>query len=929
MIPVTMVLLVLALANFGNAQPASQAQNGPLAPQDLRCEYLSQPEAIDVRQPRFAWVLNHSARGQSQSAYQVLVSRAPKVVSGDVWDSGQVASQDFSHVAYAGKPLASGETYYWKVRYWDKDGSPSPYSPVARFGMGLLTPSDWHAKWIGSTSRKRKDFREVNFIQVGLGEGETNSGINQFRKGFNLSAKPVRARAYVSGLGYYELRINGKKVGDHVLDPGWTDYDKRVLYEVYDVTSLLNPGSNAIGAILGRGWFSERILLFQLSVEMDDGRKLEVVTDSSWKMQSGPIVSDNIYLGEVYDARLETTGWDQPGFDDATWTAATVVDPPLGVLSAQMMPPIRVVDTILPLKMTNPAPGTYVFDMGQNFSGWGQLRVSGPAGTRVKMRYAELLYKNGMLNTENLRRAQARDVYVLKGGGEEVYEPRFTYHGFRYVEVTGYPGVPKLDSLHGRVVHTDVKPTGSLAFSNQLLNHLQRMIVWGVKTNLHSIPTDCPQRDERFGWMGDVHWAAEAIINNFDMAAFYTSFLRSTRDVQGSDGSVPATVPIAVPDYRRNDPGYGAGYPAFVWYLYEHYGDRRILEEHYGGVKAWADYLTTLAKDGIVEHTIWGDWIAPMRTRGEFGAVWNGENGLDMTPGSLVSTFYYAYSVDVVAKAARLLNNPRDAEAYGKLASSIREAFNRKFFSPEKLTYASGSQASQTLALSLGVVPQDKTAGVLRLLVDDILYARDTHLSTGIVGTKYLMLVLSQFGRNDLAYELATQTTWPSWGHMAENEATTVWELWSNKTGPWMNSHNHPAFGSLGHWMYKTLAGINLDPEAPGYSRIRIQPYPAGDLDWVEGSMQTIRGLVISSWKRTPGKFTLEVTIPVGSEAEIHVPFGRSRNFTISEGDTVLWSDGTYRSGAKGIAGARKTDTAVVFNTGSGRYQFEMNEVQP
>ncbi|MEW5901441.1 MAG: family 78 glycoside hydrolase catalytic domain, partial [Acidobacteriota bacterium] len=489
-------LFGLALSRAGRSSDIQEL----LAPTGLRCEYLTNPLGVDVRNPRFAWVLEHGERGQSQTAYEILVSSLPGAEKGDLWESGQVATANSTQVVYAGKPLESGRSYYWKVRYWDKDGRPSPFSQAARFDTGLFSREDWKAKWIG--------------------------GKNQLRREFDLSGKPVRARAYICGLGYYELRLNGRKVGRNVLDPAWTTFEKRVLYVTHDATDYLRAGRNAVAVMLGQGWFKSTALLFRLEIELEGGKKVEVVSDENWKTAPGPIVMDSVYNGETYDARLETRGWDMPDYGDGNWSAVQVLTGPKGVLSAQMMPPIRVTDTIVPLKMTNPKLGVHVFDMGQNFSGWAQLRVRGPRGTAVKMRFAELIYDTGMINTENLRGARAEDIYLLKGEGEEIYEPRFTYHGFRYVELTGFPGVPAVNTIRGRVVHSAVEPSGSFGCSKPILNSLQRIIVWGQKSNLHSIPTDCCQRDERMGWMGDAQGTAEEAIYNFDMAAFYTNFLR-------------------------------------------------------------------------------------------------------------------------------------------------------------------------------------------------------------------------------------------------------------------------------------------------------------------------------------------------------------------------------------------------------------------
>ncbi|MGH9446228.1 MAG: family 78 glycoside hydrolase catalytic domain, partial [Terriglobia bacterium] len=527
------VLLAVSFAATVAARAATApAPDAPGAPIDLRCEYLTHPVGIDVRRPRFSWILQDSGRGELQTAYEVLVASSPSLLErgkGDEWDSGRIASDDFTQVAYSGRALESGQTYYWTTRWWNKEGRVSPYGVAATFEMGLLARDDWKGKWI--------------------------SGENELRKEFHLPGKPVRARLYVTALGYYELHINGKRIGDRVLDPAYTTYPKRVLYSTYDVTSNLRLGANAIGVMLGGGWatltngnsfhgyYSRPALLLQMNVEMQDGHTFSLASDGSWKVTQGPIVENSVYNGEVYDAQRETPGWDRPGYDDALWTSAQVVTGSDGALSAEMMPPIRVVDELVPRSVTNPEPGVYVFDMGQNISGWAKLRVRGPRGTRVMMRYAELLYPNGMINRANIRGAKSRDIYILKGGGWETYHARFTYHGFRYVEVTGFPGTPGLDSIRGEVVHTAVAPAGNFAASKEILNQIQHLIHWSQLTNLMSIPTDCDQRDERQGWMGDAQVTAEEAMMNFDMAAFYTNFIRDIHDVEGADGTVTDTVP--------------------------------------------------------------------------------------------------------------------------------------------------------------------------------------------------------------------------------------------------------------------------------------------------------------------------------------------------------------------------------------------------
>jgi alpha-L-rhamnosidase len=876
---------LLAAAALALAPQELRAQTGPARPAELRCEYLTNPMGIDVTQPRFAWVLAHSERGEAQSAYQILVATRAELLSqdkGDAWDSGKVSSDDSTQVAYGGKSLESSRTYFWKVRFWDKEGRASEYSRPAQFEMGLLLPGEWKGKWIG--------------------------GANQLRTEFQLPAAAVRARAYICGLGYYELRINGRKVGRNVLDPAWTTYDQRALYSTFDVTPYLERGANAIGVMLGLGWYEKRALMFQMNVELANGKQVSITSTPAWKAVDGPITSDGIWNGETYDARRETPGWDRPGFDDSAWKPAQAVEAPGGVLSAEMMPPIQVVAAVVPVKLSNPEPGVYVYDMGQNMSGWVELRVRGPRGTAVKLRYSELIYDSGMINRENLEAAKSRDIYTLRGEGEEVYEPRFTYHGFRYVEVTGFPGTPTLASLRGRVVHSAVETTGGFAASKQILNQIQKLIRWSQLTNLFSIPTDCDQRNERMGWMGDAQVTAEEAMLNFDMAAFYTNFLRDIRDAQHADGSIPDTVPHRYGSYPA-DPAWGTAYPQIAWYMWQQYGDKRILEEHYEGLKKYVEFLRSRAPDNVLRYSYYGDWVA-----------------VEPTPGEFVSDAYYYYDVWILENIARILGNTAEAEAYGKLTVEIKDAFNREFFDAKTGHYSTGTQTANAMALFLDLVPRDHRERVSRNLANDILYTHNTHVTTGFIGVKYLMPVLVEIGRADLAYDVAVRTTYPSWGYMVERGATTLWELWQEKTGPSMNSHDHAMFGSVGAWFYRALGGINLDADGAGYRHLRIEPQVVEDLRSVSATVDTIRGRVSSSWTRAADGITLEVIVPVGSDAKIVVPKSEElTDVTVREGDRVVWEKGRYVGGDAGLRGASAgKDGRIVFEAGSGHYVFRL-----
>jgi alpha-L-rhamnosidase len=893
----TFTLVALAFVLAGPVRSAESMQSAPGQPSRLRCEYLENPPGIDVTMPRFSWVLEQSERGELQTAYQVLIATDQRLLDndqGDQWDSGKVMSAESIQVVYHGKPLESGRTYFWKVRTWDKEGRASAYSAPATFGMGLLSPSDWHGEWIG--------------------------GGNELRKEFHLDAPVVRARVYVTALGYYELHINGHRVGHRVLDPAFTTYSKRVLYATFDVTQWLQQGGNAVGVMLGGGWatqqaggipgyFKAPALLMQMNVELEGGRHVSVATDTTWKTHAGPIVNDSIYDGEIYDARVETPGWDEPGFQDADWGAATAAKSPGGVLSAEMLPPIRKVVSLVPQRLTNPAPGVYVYDMGQNFSGWVELHVEGPRGARVELRFSELIYADGMINQDNLGSAKARDIYILRGGALETYQPRFTYHGFRYVEVTGFPGAPNLDSIHGYFVHSAVEPIGSFDTSKEVLNQIQHLIHWGQLSNLMSIPTDCNQRSERQGWMGDAQVTAEEAMMNFDMAAFYTNFVRDIQDAQSPEGAVPDTVPHKYGS-SPGDPAWGTAYPLITWYMWQQYGDRRILQEQYDGLKKWDDFLRSRAQDNVLHYSYYGDWVA-----------------IEEPPGALISDAYYYYDTRILSEAAKILGKTEDATAYAQLADQIKDAFNTAFFNKTAGVYADGDQTAQVMPLFLDLVPKDQRGDVMWHLTKNILYTHNTHITTGFIGVKYLLPVLSMNGQAGLAYDLAAQTTYPSWGYMISRGATTLWELWQDKVGSAMNSHNHAMFGSLGAWFYRALGGIDMQPDTVGYRHLLIAPHMVGDLHWVEASIDTLRGKVATSWQRAPGVVTLDVTIPVNSDAAIVVPNEEQmtkEEVMVREGGRVVWEKGHYVVGDPGITGARAEGGNIVFDVGSGEYHFKL-----
>ncbi len=860
---------------------APMAWSGPLAPSHLRCEYLQNPVAVDVAVPRFAWILNHTDRAQIQTAYQIQVSRDPEFRAANVWDSGNVNSADSIQVEYGGPPLRPDTSYFWRVRFRDKTGALSPWSPSATFSTGLQ-PADWHAKWIG--------------------------GGRLLRASLDLKGHIKRARVFIAAAGYYELHIDGGRIGDHVLDPAWTDYSKRVLYSTYDLTHALHPGANRIEVLLGRAWYSKTFnqepkLICQIQGEYENGKPFLFISDENWLVYKSPIVMDDIYDGETYDARLESP-------PDEEGTPAKIEDMPGVTLSSQMMPPIKKVDTLIPHKMTEASPGIYVYDFEQNFSGWARIKVHGPAGTRVQIRYSELVNPDGSIMVDNLRSARSTDTYILRGDANgEKYEAHFTYHGFRYVELSGLPEVPALDTVRGIEVHSAIDTIGNFVSSDSMLNGMQHMFVWSIKTNLASVPTDCDQRDERLGWMGDAHLSAETAILNFDMAAFYTNFLRDIHDAQGSQGEVPNIVPYInrFNPNRVGDPSWGLAYPLIAEYMYENYGDKRILAEHYDGLKAWAEFLHRHAPDGIVNYSYFGDWVA-----------------IDPTPKLLAATWAYIKALDVVSMAAGVLGKTDGAQQYQALATNVRECFNRKYRDAEGV-YGTGSQTAQVLALDAHVMAGKDEGGAMSRLLDDVNYYHNVHLTTGILGTKYLFPVLASRGHADLAYEVLTQPDYPGFGFMLAHGATTLWELWQERTGPEMNSHNHHMFASAGAFLFNILAGLNRSAGV-AYGNIRIEPQLVHGLNWASASTETIHGTVTSAWKRVGTGYELKVTIPVGTVASVHLPLLKLANPEITETGNAVFLSGKPQAGVTGVSSVRKLEGNVVCDIGSGTYVFTVGE---
>lgn len=840
---------------------------GPLAPVNLRCEYAKQALGIDRSNPRLSWVLGHGGTDQYQRAYQVIVADDETLVAkeeGNIWDSGQVECSCSVNVVYQGQELKSCQKYYWRVRWWDKEDTASPYSDIAVFETSFLNEDEWSAAWIANGDDASPDSVTIE-ARYNLRPGSL------LRKEFAIEKEIEAARVYIAGLGYYELRINGEKVGDRVLDPGQTDYRKTALYSIYDVTDALQTGANAIGVILGNGrycsfrWRDDDLfgydrfpcLRAELHITYVDGSKDKIVTDTTWDVKRGPVGINGIYYGEFYDARMEIDSWDQPGLDDPGWAQVVKVDPPGGIMRAQIMPPIKVTKRLQPVEILNPDPGVYIYDLGQNITGWARLRVEGPRGTEVKMRFAEVLDDCGRLETRINREAKATDTYILKGKDVEVYEPRFTYHGFRYVEVTGYPGTPGLDSLEGCFVHTAVDYTGGFSSSYQLFNKIHKNVVYGQLANLMSVPTDCPQRDERLGWMGDAQLVAEEAIYNFDMAAFYVKYLQDIKDAQKEDGSLSDVVPPYWPLYPA-DPSWGTAYITLAWEMYRYYHDVEILKEHYEGMRKYVEFLESIEEDGLVTHVKYGEWCPP-------GSVPPKRNPREMT-----SAFYYYHDVLRLGQIAEVIGQRADATRFQEKAKNIREAFNKKYFDPETKAYGNNDQTSNVLGLQFGLAPEGMEEAVVKNLVSHITQHTDYHFDTGIIGTRYMLDTLTEFGYKEVAYRMMAQESYPSLGYMIKEGATTVWERWEKLTGTGMNSHNHIMLGTVDTWFYRALAGIQLGK--PGWKEVIIRPAIPAALDHASASVNTLKGQISSSWRRDRCGFEMVVTIPVNTKATLYAP---------------------------------------------------------
>ena len=919
--------VILGVVVLATAAVTSFSHASELTAQRLRCEYQINPLGIDAAHPRLSWELRDTRRGVRQTAYQILVASTPKKLAadeGDLWDSGRVPSDISFGIAYSGRPLASWQRCVWKVRVWDQDAVASPWSEPATWTIGLLQERDWKkVKWIGLNEPERRGEKDQKPESRPL-------AARQLRHEFDVTGAVRSAAVALCGLGFSELYLNGKKVSDEVLSPPLTEYEKRVAYVTHDVTPLLKQGRNALGVWLGNGrywapradasnpsWrtFGVPRLRLILQIEYADGTVREITSDPTWKVtDQGPIQANNEYDGEQYDARMELTGWADAGYNDAAWRPADVLPAPGGTLSARRSPPIRVIETRKPTSKSCPKSGEYVFDFGQNLVGWCRLRVKGPAGTTVRLRHAETLQPDGTLYMANLRSARCTDQYVLKGTGEELYEPRFVYHGFRYVEITGYPGEPDTDAIEACVVHDDLEQAGDFVCSNETLNRIHANCRWGIRGNYHSIPTDCPQRDERQGWLGDRALNCRGEMQLFNVAAFYEKWLTDIADTQRPDGSVSDVCPAYWAIYNDNVTWAGA-IALIPAVLLEQYGDQRIVMQQYPAMRAWVEHMCQFIVDDRMPRDNYGDWCVPP----EDPKLIHSKDPARKTNGELIATAYFQHILKLMSGYSAIAGRPDDAARYAALAERMKTSLNKRFFHAKTAEYDNGTQTSSLLPLSFRLVPPDAHSRLFGRLVAKIEGQSKLHVGTGMIGVQHLMRVLSDNGRPDLALQIATQPTYPGWGYMVAKGATTFWELWNGDTAdPAMNSGNHVMLiGDLLPWMYEYLAGIRPDPSAPGYRRIVLKPVPLVGIDFVRAWRQTTAGRIESHWRRQAGQWIWNISIPAGATAVVYVPTTVSGRITES---------GRPAAEAVGMKLLRQEGGASVYEMESGTYAIRVQD---
>jgi len=868
----------------------------------LLTENRINPIGIDVAQPGFSWQLMSEKRNTLQSAYEI------KLVSGKqtLWNSGKILSDSSVHVAYKGNALQSDKKYQWQVRVWDNYNNASPWSAPAYFQTGFLNVSEWNAKW----------------ITPGYVEDSTMRPSPLLRKEFSSNKKISNATAYITAHGLYEAYLNGKRIGDAYLTPGWTSYNKRLQYQTYNVTDLIKSGSNAIGVMLGNGWYRGYIgfndnnnyygkdiaLLMQVTIEYTDGSKQTILSDESWKSSTGEIRYAEIYNGEIIDNRVNKTGWMLSGYNDAGWSAVKTADLSKTVLTATENEPVKKHETFKPVNIITTPKGEKVIDFGQNLVGWVVMKIKGKAGDSIVVSHAEVLDKDGNFYTDNLRAAKATDIYVLKDDNEEIFEPHFTWHGFRYIRLEGYPGEINPENFTAVTLYSDMPVTGTFSSSNSLINQLQHNIQWGQKGNFLDVPTDCPQRDERLGWTGDAQAFSRTASFNMNVNSFFSKWLKDVYADQ-QNGVVPFVIPNVLGG-ATSSAGWADCATIIPWNMYLAYGDKKILEQQYASMKAYVESIHRVAKDNLWNTGFhFGDWLFYRPDDDNDGRA-------AVTDKYLIAQCFYANSTQLLVNAAKVLNNTADVEMYSALLQQIKEAFVKEYTTASG-RLVSGTQTAYVLALNFDMLPENLRAQAAQRLADNI-KSYGNHLTTGFLGTPYLCHVLTRFGYDDLAYTLLLQDTYPSWLYPVKMGATTIWERWdgekpdSSFQTPGMNSFNHYAYGAIGDWMYRKMVGLDTYEDGVGYKHIKIQPHIGGGFTNASASLKTYYGTVGSAWNINGNETAMDVEIPANTTATVYIPAANAE--AVSESGKSLSANTIKTTGTE--------NGYVVVELGSGKYHF-------
>lgn len=902
--------------------------NAQVRVSNLRCEMLENPLGIDVKQPRLSWQIDAETRDVHQAAYQIMVSSTREKLNNndaDIWNSGKINSSQSVLVVYAGKPLLSRAQCYWKVKTFTSKGE-SSWSDPASWTMGLLNKADWKAKWIGYDKASSWD----SVTQW------SRLSARYFRKQFQSAGQVKRATVYIVGLGLYELYINGKKTSGPSVGPAPTDYRKSVLYNTYDVTRELAAGDNVIATVLGNGRFftmrqnykPKKIntfgypkMLLQLEIEYANGAKKIIVSDESWKLNvDGPIRSNNEYDGEEYDATRELNGWNAVGYSDAGWLRPQLVKAPAGRLAAQMITPVQIMDTISPSSIKSIGAGKYILDMGQNFSGWIRMKVQGKKGDKVKLRFAESLQPNGELYVANLRDARVTDVYTLKGSTTEFWQPSFVYHGFRYVEISGYPGVPAVGDFEGHFVYDNLETTGSFLCSDSTINEIHNNAWWGVASNYKGMPVDCPQRNERQPWLGDRATGAGGEAFMFNNASLYAKWLDDIHQSQTEEGAIPDVAP-AFWNYYSDNMTWPGTYLLVADMLYRQFGDKQSVIKHYTSMKKWMEYMQSkYMKNFILTKDKYGDWCVPPESL----EIIRSRDSTRTTNGELISTAYYYRLLEVMKKFAQITGNNADTRVYDDLSEKIKLAFNQKFFNSRMKFYDNNTVTANLLPLYFGITPDNEKEAVFNNIYNKIKRVDKMHISTGVIGTQWLMRGLTGFQRSDIAYTLASNKTYPSWGYMAENGATTIWELWNGNTAsPQMNSQNHVMLlGDLIIWLYENVAGIRSDETEAGFKRIIMKSENIDGLGQASARYHSAYGNIFSSWKKDlPGSdidFEWNIIIPPNTSALVYIP--------ADSPEEVKEGSGLSLDKTEGVKFLKMEGAYAVCEVGSGNYIFSVRK---